>query len=75
MTRTQLQALGATGPEVVVSRLLARHAHLLAARVCELLHQRELMPAVVMHWAKAKIGAGAAEMTDEALMEAVVPKV
>jgi hypothetical protein len=75
LTRSQYHALGQAGPESVVWRLLAQHAHLMAARVCELVGMRQLMPAIVLHWAKAKIGAGAAEMTDEALMEAVVPKV
>ena len=42
--------------------LAIRHAHLLAARLCELLGLSEMKAAVVHHWGKAKIGGAAAPL-------------
>ena len=42
--------------------LVSRHAHLLAARLCELLGLSEMKVAVVHHWGKAKIGGAAAPL-------------
>ena len=43
--------------------LVSRHAHLLAARLCELLGLSEMKVAVVHHWGKAKIGGAAAPLS------------
>ena len=74
LTRAQFNAHGASASDWLISRLMVQHAHLLAMRVSEQLGLSSLQATVVLHWAKAKIGA-VATLSDEELLGVVVPKV
>ncbi|RKO83180.1 Vps16, N-terminal region-domain-containing protein, partial [Blyttiomyces helicus] len=58
-------------PEVLVNRLINRHHHLLALRICDYLGMNR--DRVLIHWACAKINAGSAE-DEESLCRLIVDK-